>query len=76
MAFFELDLDEYGIPKYFESDRIQTSGVVIHDLSNVSSHYTCVKTFDEWLYGQKVPGIYGIDKEPNKKNSNKWSNEW
>ena len=57
----ELDLDEYGIPKYFESDSIQTSGVVIHDLSNVSSHYTCVKTFDEWLYGQKVPGIYGID---------------
>ena len=57
----ELELDEYGIPKYFESDSIQTSGVVIHDLSNVSSHYTCVKTFDEWLYGQKVPGIYGID---------------
>ena len=36
-------------------------GVIIHDLSNVSSHYTCVKTLDEWLYQQKVPGIYGID---------------
>lgn len=57
----ELVLDEYGFPKYFESGSIQTSGVVIHDLSNVSSHHTCVKTFDEWLYEQKVPGIYGID---------------
>ena len=57
----ELDLDEHGIPKYFESDKIQTSGVIVNDLSNVASHYTCVKTFDEWLYEHKVPGISGVD---------------
>ncbi len=57
----ELILDEYGLPKYFESDGIQTSGVIINNLSTVSSHWTCVKTLDEWLYQQKVPGIYGID---------------
>src|SRR5919202_6004463 len=57
----ELDLDEHGIPKYFESDKIQISGVIVNDLSNVASHYTCVKTFDEWLYEHKVPGISGVD---------------
>ena len=57
----ESDLDEYGLPKYFESDSIQTSGIIINNLSTVSSHWTCVKTLDEWLYQQKVPGIYGID---------------
>jgi carbamoyl-phosphate synthase small subunit len=57
----EFHLDEYGLPKYFESDNVQTSGIIIHDLSTVSSHWTCVKTLDEWLYQQKVPGIYGID---------------
>jgi len=54
-------LDEYGLPKHFESDNVQTSGVIINDLSNVASHWNCVKTLDEWLYQQKVPGIYGID---------------
>jgi carbamoyl-phosphate synthase small subunit len=57
----EFDLDEYGLPKHFESYSIQTSGVIISDLSNVSSHWSCVKTLDEWLYQQKVPGVYGID---------------
>lgn len=57
----ELDLDRYGLSKYFESDSIQTSGIIVSDLSNVASHYTCVKTFDEWLYQQKIPGICGID---------------
>jgi carbamoyl-phosphate synthase small subunit len=57
----EKDLDEFGLPKYFESNQIQASGLIVHDLSNVSSHWSCVKTLDEWLHEQKVPGIYGID---------------
>lgn len=57
----ESDLDEYGLPKYFESDKIQTTGIIVHELSNVSSHWSCVKTLDEWLYEQKIPGICGID---------------
>lgn len=55
------DKDEYGLPKYFESDKIQTSGVVVNNYSNVSSHWTCMKTLDEWLYEEKIPGITGID---------------
>lgn len=55
------NLDEYGLPKYFESTSIQTSGIIVNDLSNVSSHWTCVKTLDDWLYEEKIPGISNID---------------
>jgi carbamoyl-phosphate synthase small subunit len=53
--------DEHGLPKFFESDRIQVKGLVIHDLSDVASHWSCIKTLDQWLYEEKVPGIYNID---------------
>jgi carbamoyl-phosphate synthase small subunit len=53
--------DEHNLPKFFESDRIQVKGLVIHDLSDIASHWSCTRTLDQWLYKEKVPGIYGID---------------
>ncbi len=53
--------DEYGLPKFFESDNIQIKGLLIHDLSDIASHWSCTKTLDQWLYDEKIPGIYGID---------------
>ena len=53
--------DEFGLPKYFESDKIQIKGLLIHDLSRVASHWSCIKTLDEWLYEEGIPGIFGID---------------
>ncbi len=53
--------DEDGISKYFESDKIQVRGLVIHELSMVASHWNLSLTLDEWLYNQKIPGISGID---------------
>ena len=53
--------DEYGLPKFFESDKIQVKGLIIHDLSDIASHWSCIKTLDQWLYEEKVPGIYNID---------------
>jgi carbamoyl-phosphate synthase small subunit len=53
--------DEYGLPKFFESDRIQVRALLIHDLSDIASHWSCIKTLDQWLYQEKIPGIYGID---------------
>jgi len=53
--------DEHGLPKFFESDRIQVRGLLIHDLSDIASHWSCIKTLDQWLYEEKVPGIYNID---------------
>src|SRR5215207_4373076 len=53
--------DIHGLPKYFESDKIQVRGLLIHNLSSVASHWTCIKTLDQWLYEERIPGIYGID---------------
>lgn len=53
--------DPFGLPKYFESDNIQVKGLLIHNLSVAASHWTCIKTLDQWMYEERIPGIYGID---------------
>lgn len=53
--------DEYGLPKFFESEQIQVRALVIHHLSDIASHWSCIKTLDQWLYEEKIPGIHGID---------------
>jgi carbamoyl-phosphate synthase small subunit len=53
--------DADGISKFFESDRIQVRGLVVHELSQTASHWNLSMTLDEWLYNEKVPGISGID---------------
>jgi len=50
-----------GIPEFFESDKIQTNGLVVHELSLTASHWNLVMTLDEWLHNEKIPGIAGID---------------
>ena len=53
--------DDDGISKFFESDKIQVRGLVVHELSLVASHWNMSITLDEWLYQEKIPGISGID---------------
>ena len=53
--------DHDGIPQYFESDRIQIRGLVVHNLSMVASHWNMVMTLDEWMNRENIPGISGID---------------
>ncbi|HJJ23043.1 MAG TPA: glutamine-hydrolyzing carbamoyl-phosphate synthase small subunit [Nitrosopumilus sp.] len=53
--------DDDGISKFFESDKMQIRGLVVHELSLTASHWNLSMTLDEWLYNEKVPGISGID---------------
>ena len=53
--------DDDGIQKFFESDKIQVRGLVIHELSLVASHWNLSMTLDEWFYNEKIPGISDID---------------
>ncbi len=53
--------DEQGLSKNFESEKIWVKGLVISDYSSNYSHWSAVKSLDEWLKEQKIPGIYGID---------------
>ena len=52
---------ESGLPLYFESDRIQVRGLVIHELCTQPFHWAQTRTLDQWLIDEGIPGIYGVD---------------
>ena len=54
-------VDKDGIQKYFESDKIQVRGLVVHELSLTASHWNLNMTLDEWFHREQIPGISGID---------------
>ncbi len=53
--------DEHGIKKFFESDSIHASGLIVSDYSHEYSHASAVKSLSEWLIEHKVPAILGVD---------------
>ena len=52
---------EYGLLKFFESDRIHVKGLVISDYSFEYSHWNAGESLGEWLRENGVHGIWGID---------------
>ena len=52
---------ELGISRYFESESIKITGLVIHELCKKPYHWASTKTLEEWLKNENVPGMYGID---------------
>ena len=54
-------VDGDGISRFFESDKIQIRGLVVHELSLTASHWNLLMTLDEWMHNEKIPGISGID---------------
>lgn len=52
---------DLGLPLYFESDRIQTSGLIIHELCTDPFHWASTRTLDKWLQDENIPGISGVD---------------
>jgi carbamoyl-phosphate synthase small subunit len=60
----------YGVPdsvmednllKFFESDKLHISGLIISDYSFEYNHWNAKMSLGEWLKKFNVPGIYGID---------------
>uniref|UniRef100_A0A671T7F9 Carbamoyl-phosphate synthase [ammonia], mitochondrial n=1 Tax=Sinocyclocheilus anshuiensis TaxID=1608454 RepID=A0A671T7F9_9TELE len=54
-------LDELGLKKKVESDRIQVSGLLVQDYSSEYSHWNSVKSLAQWLQEEKVPALFGMD---------------
>ena len=50
-----------GVSRFFESDRIQCSALVISDYSERYSHWDSRRSLGQWLKEWQVPGICGID---------------
>jgi carbamoyl-phosphate synthase small subunit len=60
----------YGVPpasrvdrimKYLESERTQIAGLVVSECSGAYSHWNAVGSLSEWLVGQGVPALEGVD---------------
>lgn len=52
---------ENGILKYFESEQIQISALIISDYSFEYSHWNAERSLANWLKSGEIPAIYGID---------------
>lgn len=59
---FQLQVDEEtGIPKFFESNRVWASGLIVCQYSDNYSHWNATRSLSDWLTEHGVPGITGID---------------
>ncbi len=63
-------IGNYGVPgrmikeqlsKYFESDKVHISGLVVAGYSAEYSHWNALESLSDWLKEHNVPGICGID---------------
>lgn len=50
-----------GISNFYESEKIQVSGLIVSDYSHEYSHWNAQKNLGDWLKESGVPAIYGID---------------
>jgi carbamoyl-phosphate synthase small subunit len=53
--------DQYGLPRFFESDSIKVKGIVVQEACQRPSHWSSNMTIDRWLADEGVPGIEGVD---------------
>lgn len=56
-------IGNWGVPdkKFWESEKIQVSGLVISDLSTRPSHHLSKQTLDSWLKDEGIIGLYEVD---------------
>ncbi len=54
-------IEENGIVRNFESDKIQIRALIVSDYSFDYSHWDAEKSLHDWMAEEKIPGIYGID---------------
>ena len=55
------EVKELGLEKFFESNKIQVSGLIVTDYSEEYSHWNAVETLGAWMKREGVPGITGVD---------------
>lgn len=53
--------NEFGFSKFFESEKIRVQGLVVADYSEKYSHWNAKQSLGEWLKGENIPAITGID---------------
>ena len=51
--------DEFGLPKWFESEKIHVSALIVGELSEEHSHWAAFKSLSDWLKAHDIPAIQG-----------------
>lgn len=54
-------MDEIGLPKFFESNEIHISGLIVSEYSWEHSHWNAQKSLGKWLAEYNIPAMYGVD---------------
>jgi len=52
---------EHDLYKFFESDQLHISGLIISDYSFEYSHWNAERSLGDWLIQHQIPGIYDVD---------------
>ena len=53
--------EENGMPRFFESNGIHISALVITDYTADFSHWAAEKSLNDWMTENCIPGVYGVD---------------
>lgn len=54
-------LDDWGLPKFFESDSISIAALIVTCYSHEYSHWNASSSLSAWLKKHNVPAICGVD---------------
>ncbi len=55
------EVEENNMLRFFESNKIQISALIISDYSNEYSHWNAKKSLSDWLIEHQIPAISGVD---------------
>lgn len=53
--------EEDGMLRFFESEHIHITALIISDYSSKYNHWNAAKSLGDWLKEEKIPGLFGID---------------
>jgi len=53
--------DEFGILKFFESEKIHVNGIIVSNYSEKYSHWNAVKSLSEWCIEHNIPALSDVD---------------
>ena len=53
------EVDDIGLKRWFESNKIHAAALVVADVTEKFSHWNATKSLSQWLQEHDVPGIFG-----------------
>lgn len=54
-------LDEFGLLKHFESDKIQVKGIIVNNYATTYSHWNAIESLGQWCAREGIPALFNVD---------------